>query len=67
MGGELQKLNSNGLKRYDCITPYSEFIHFSIEVNILTPVRYKLVLFPKEGKPCGRNYIELTLFLAQLP
>ena len=33
----------------------------------VTSVRYKLVLFPKEGKPCGRNYIELTLFLAQLP
>ena len=28
----------------------------------VTSVRYKLVLFPKEGKPCGRNYIELTLF-----
>ena len=32
-GRELQKLNSNGLKRYYCITSYSEFIHFSIELN----------------------------------
>ncbi len=39
---------------------------YSKEKCFLTSVRYKLVLFPKEGKPCGRSYIELTFLKAKL-
>ena len=39
---------------------------YSKEKCFLMSVRYKLVLFPKEGKPCGRSYIELTLLKAKL-
>ena len=51
-----------------CSLPFHHLIGISF---ILTSVRYKLVYpttpsfghpsFPKEGKPCGRSYIKLTL------
>ena len=39
---------------------------YSKEKCFLMSVRYKLILFPKEGKPCGRSYIELTFLKAKL-